>query len=88
MRLPRLILLLVLAAVFAGCGPDPEIEIQRQARIEAARREAAASKEAQDERHRRETWQQLAYGAVGAAVLLLLAGVLLGSTPRSPERRP
>lgn len=71
----RIFLSAALLLLLAGCGPDDRIEQEREARVEAVR-------QVHVEQHRREFWQQAAYGGAALAILALIAGVALGSAPR------
>ena len=73
----RLIPVLILAGLLAGCDPKPNVEQERQARIEALKREA------EQERARREFWQALTYAAGVLAVILLIVGLSTGSRSRN-----
>ena len=74
---------MVALALLAGCGGSPPTpEPDQSAIIEAQRRQADAQQEARDERARREFWQSAAYAASLAAVILLVAGVGIGSRSR------
>lgn len=85
----RQILALVLIGLLAGCNrSEPEIDRERQARIEAARREAAAVQVAQKEQARREFWQSTAYTAVVIAVVLLVVGTAVGARSRDAGHKP
>ena len=79
-RAPKLIPVLALIALLAGCNQkEPDVDRERQSRLDAVRRETEALQLAQRERQRREFWQTAAYTAAALAVVLLIVGTAVGS---------
>jgi len=74
--------MLALIILLPGCGVDRQtaferqIQIERQARSEAVKRETDATKQ-------KERWQCAAYTSAVLAVILLVAGTAIGSKVRS-----
>ena len=75
-----------LLCLLAGCTDNSSvIQLERDARIQAQRRESTAVRAASTQQEKKEFWQLTASGLAVTAVILLVVGVGVGSVTKHDE---